>query len=255
MAHCKKVKDHLTRIPLRNKNYFYKNEIILPDVTIESSEENNQILHYVTANRNIDHHCSTKKFVDIFLRDAHVLRSDAEMLTYALGCIDPTLNGLITEFGVCTGKTINIIAALNPFSIIAGFDSFEGIQEDWRVGAPKYTFKITNGELPPLLANVDIYKGYFDETIPTFVKDSKGTPLSFIHVDCDLYSSTKTIFSMLKEQIVPGTIILFDEYFNYDGWERHEHKAFQEFIKETHRTFTYLAYNRYHEQVLVRINA
>ena len=139
--------------------------------------------------------------------------------------------------------------------MIVGFDSFEGIQEDWRVGAPKYTFKIKNGELPPLLANVDIYKGYFEETLPTFVKDSNGMPISFIHADCDLYSSTKTIFSILKNQIVPGTIILFDEYFNYDGWEQHEHKAFREFIEETNLNFTYLAYNQYHEQVLVRINA
>ncbi len=60
---------------------------------------------------------------------------------------------------------------------------------------------------------------------------------------------------MLKDQIVPGTIILFDEYFNYDGWEQHEHKAFREFIEETNLNFTYLAYNQYHEQVLVRINA
>ncbi len=242
-------------VPLRNKNYFYNNEIILPDVNVESSEENNQILHYVTANRNIDHHGSTKKFKETFLKDANALKSDAEILTYALGCIDPTLNGLITEFGVCTGKTINIIAALNPFSMIVGFDSFEGIQEDWRVGAPKYTFKIKNGELPPLLANVDIYKGYFEDTLPIFVEDSNGIPISFIHVDCDLYSSTKTIFSMLKDQIVPGTIILFDEYFNYDGWEQHEHKAFREFIEKTNLNFTYLAYNQYHEQVLVRINA
>ena len=55
-------------------------------------------------------------------------------------------------------------------------------------------------------------------------------PVAFIHVDCDLYSSTKTIFSLLSDRIVPGTIILFDEYFNYPNWQQHEYKALQEFV-------------------------
>jgi hypothetical protein len=52
---------------------------------------------------------------------------------------------------------------------------------------------------------------------------------------------------------VEGTVIVFDEYFNYPGWENHEFKAFQEFVEQTNLKYEYLAYNRRHEQVAVKI--
>ena len=50
---------------------------------------------------------------------------------------------------------------------------------------------------------------------------------SFLHIDSDLYSSARTVLFLLHEQIVSGTIIEFDEYFNYPNWKQHEYKAFQ----------------------------
>jgi hypothetical protein len=240
-------------IPLRNKNYFYNDQIILPDVEITNVEQNNQILHYITANRDIANHESTKKFVFDYLSDCEIFACDADVLTYALSCINKNLEGYILEFGVCTGKTINIIAALNSHSLVYGFDSFDGLPEDWRVGAGKNTFKIRNKKIPPLLANVDIYEGYFEETLPQFLIETPENSISFIHMDCDLYSSTKTVLNTLKKRIKKGTFILFDEYFNYDGWEDHEHKAFVEFIDDSGLSFEYVAYNKYHEQVLIKI--
>lgn len=55
----------------------------------------------------------------------------------------------------------------------------------------------------------------------------------------------------LKERIVPGTIILFDEFYNYTGWEHGEYKAFSEFIAATGKSFSYLGYGQ--EQVAVII--
>lgn len=52
-------------------------------------------------------------------------------------------------------------------------------------------------------------------------------------VTIDLYSSAKTILTLLKKQIVTGTVIQFDEYFNYPSFELHELKAFHEFLDET----------------------
>ena len=69
----------------------------------------------------------------------------------------------------------------------------------------------------------------------------------------DLYSSTRTIFKLLGERFVAGTVILFDEYFNYPNWERHEFKAFQELVTERRIKYTYLAYAR--QQVVVRIDS
>ena len=63
-------------------------------------------------------------------------------------------------------------------------------------------------------------------------------------MDCDLYSSTRTILEGLASQIVAGTVIQFDEYFNYPGWREHEFKAFHEFIAERGLSYEYLGYTR-----------
>jgi hypothetical protein len=76
-------------------------------------------------------------------------------------------------------------------------------------------------------------------------------PIAFMHVDCDLYSSTKTIFEFLGDAIGPGTVILFDEYFNYPNWEQHEYKAFQEFSEKCGVKYRYLAFARQQVAVLI----
>lgn len=97
-----------------------------------------------------------------------------------------------------------------------------------------------NGNLPQVNKNVRLVKGWFNETLPAFIKEH-SEPCAFIHVDCDLYSSTKTIFDNLKNQICTGTVIAFDEYFNYPGWQEGEYKAFMEFIAWSGLEFEYIA--------------
>ena len=66
--------------------------------------------------------------------------------------------------------------------------------------------------------NVVLIKGWFDRTLSLFMKDVvNDKQLALLHVDCDLYSSTKTIFDIFEINIRPGTIIVFDELFNYTG--------------------------------------
>jgi hypothetical protein len=55
----------------------------------------------------------------------------------------------------------------------------------------------------------------------------------------------------LRDRLQPGTLIVFDEYFNYPNWERHEFKAWQEFVARHKITYEYLAFAR--QQVAVRI--
>jgi len=61
-------------------------------------------------------------------------------------------------------------------------------------------------------------------------------------VDCDIYSSTKTIFQYLADRIVSGTIINFDEYHNYSGMQFHEYLAFQEFVEKYNVKYTFLGF-------------
>ena len=77
--------------------------------------------------------------------------------------------------------------------------------------------------------------------------------MAFMHVDCDLYSSTKTVFDVLGDRVVAGTIIQLDDYFNYPGWQQGEHKAFQEFVESRQLTFEYLGYYRHGAALAVRI--
>ncbi|QNK58368.1 TylF/MycF/NovP-related O-methyltransferase [Paenibacillus sp. PAMC21692] len=160
------------------------------------------------------------------------------------------IEGSILEFGVFEGASINYIADHFNGKTVYGFDSFKGLPEDWIPGNEKGTFSLTT--LPKVKPNVKLVEGWFDETIPLF-KKSNNENCAFIHIDCDLYSSTKTVFEQLRDRIVSGTIIVFDEYFNYPGWKNGEHKAFIELIGEERLEFEYIGYVVCSMQVAVRI--
>lgn len=190
---------------------------------------------------------SSEKYIELYMKDATVLHDKFTALDFAWDNI--SINGLICEFGVYSGLTVNYIAAKTD-DTVHGFDSFEGLPEDWREDFPKGKFALDT--LPYVLENVQLHKGWFDDTLPEFLNDHQQ-PMSFIHIDCDLYSSTKTVLNLCKDRILPKTVIVFDEYFNYPDWENGEHKAFQEFVQENNLKYRYLCYNSQHEQVAVVI--
>lgn len=173
-------------------------------------------------------------------------------LTDALNQV--SLDGLFMEFGVWKGETVTHIAKTCPQKTIHGFDSFEGLQEEWNNSPPGH-FNL-NGELPVVPSNVRLHKGYFCDVLPIFKQQiPKKQPIAFLHVDCDLYSSTKDIFRELGEHIVPGTIIAFDDFLYNTNWIQHEPLAFAEFLKERpDLTFTYITYTGSH-QVVVKMLA
>ncbi len=192
----------------------------------------------------------TVDYIEAKMPDALGFDTQRELLEYCLAQ-RPT-DGHCLEFGVFTGGTIRFTAARVGGRTIHGFDSFEGLPEAWggfNLGKGAFDVK---GRLPRVPANVTLHRGWFDNTIPPWLVSNAG-PLAFVHIDCDLYSSTQTIFKLLKDRFAPGTIILFDEYFNYPNWERQEYQAFQEFIAENNIRYTYLGFAR--QQVAVRIDA
>ena len=157
---------------------------------------------------------------------------------------------LFLEFGTYKGELINFCSSLIPEAKFYGFDSFEGLPESfsiWKRG--RFDIK---GKLPKVNKNVSLIKGYFNETLPKFLEEHKEKA-SFIHIDCDLYSSTKTVFDNIYDRIVPNTVIQFDEYYNYPGWRNHEFKAFQEFCKKYSVEYEYIGIS--HMQVAVVIKS
>ena len=160
--------------------------------------------------------------------------------------------GIVLEFGVFQGKSINALADFLKDRLIYGFDSFEGLPEDWVYGTFKGHFDV-QGILPRVKENVVLIKGWFNETLPSFIDQHKGETCAFIHIDCDLYSSAEMVLSSLSSMITTGTIIVFDEYFNYPGWEEGEFRAFKEFLEETGFQYRYLGYVSTGEAVAIQI--
>jgi hypothetical protein len=146
--------------------------------------------------------------------------------------------GLIVEFGVNKGRTVNFFAE-RVDDVVHGFDSFEGLPESWKGNTDTSNAWRNQGQLPEVRKNVKLHTGWFNETLPGFLETHKDN-FGFMHVDCDIYSSTKTIFDFCASRIVPGTIILFDEYFNFPFWQEHEFKAFQEFVQDNNVNFQYI---------------
>ena len=177
-----------------------------------------------------------------------VFSSREELLDYAIKQANKT--GLFIEFGVGCGYSVNYIAErIN--GIIFGFDSFLGLPGKWNDYFDVGAFSL-QGRPPACRENVKLVVGLFEETLPKFIKDY-SEPLSFLHIDCDLYSSTKTVFKYLGDRINSGVIIVFDEYFNVCYWKHNEFKAFQEFVAERKILYDYLGYNSKGSQVAVRI--
>jgi hypothetical protein len=159
------------------------------------------------------------------------------------------IRGLYCEFGVYRGETLNFIASLVAGEV-HGFDSFEGLPEDWKQGHEKGTFALE--ALPQVRPNVRLHKGWFEDTIPAF-REQHPEQIAFLHLDADLYSSTRTVFELLGDAIVAGTVIAFDEFFNYPGWCEGEYKAFMEFCRERNVEVCYLGFVRRGEQITAKI--
>ena len=172
----------------------------------------------------------------------HLLKSAVEAVQTA---------GLNCEFGVHEGFTINRIAQYVGDETVFGFDSFEGLPEDWTSRMPKGFFK--RSSLPKVRDNCKLHVGWFDETLPPFKKEVKDQPIQLLHIDSDLYSSAVTILTTLKKNIVPGTVIVFDEYFNYPGWQLDEFKAWQEFVAKNAIKYEYIGYVSRHQKVAIRV--
>lgn len=180
---------------------------------------------------------------------APAFRKKKKLLSYALSKVE--VEGKYLEFGVWKGNTINHIATKRPNETIYGFDSFEGLPEDWQATYPKGYFKVDS--LPAVKQNVKLIKGWFDETLPKFLKEQGDFKVAFIHNDSDLYSSTKTMFNCLKNHIQNGTVIVFDELLNYPGWEDNEYKALTEFLDDTGYKVEYLGYVSTGKQMAIKL--
>jgi hypothetical protein len=141
---------------------------------------------------------------------------------------------LYLEFGVFEGVATQYWSKIlrNPESRLHGFDSFEGLPEDWNSDFRKGYFS-TEGLVPQIAdSRVKFFKGWFHETLPAY--QCPDHEVLFLNLDADIYSSTIFVLRSLRDRIVPGTYIYFDEFSHTE----HEFRAFKEFMRETGMKFS-----------------
>ena len=161
---------------------------------------------------------------------------------------------LYLEFGVWKGDSIRQWSDLlkNSHSRLHGFDSFEGLPENWDNHGTSILEKghfSKLGVVPQVSdSRVKFFKGWFEDTLPKY--EFVECPVLVLFLDADLYSSTSYVLKTLRPHITVGTIIYFDEF-----WDRlHELKAFEEFLTETGMSFELLAATHGMRQVAFRRN-
>ena len=158
---------------------------------------------------------------------------------------DAATTGYIVECGAGAGKSLKTLVALaQPNQLVFGFDSFEGLPEDWKMNEehtwPSGSFAFD--EIPDM-PGVELRIGWFADTLPIWKKEHPGR-IALLHIDADLYSSCTTVLEELNDQIHVGTIIVSDDHFykpshgtshEYTLWEQGQYRAFEEWLEKYDR--------------------
>lgn len=144
------------------------------------------------------------------------------------------------EFGVYKGESANFFSKY--VNKLYCFDGFEGLMEDWLgTSVPKGSAN-ANKKIPKLNSNIEPVVGWVEDTLENFLK--KHNPkINFVHMDMDTYSPTKFALEKIKPYLVKDAIILFDELYNFVGWEHGEYKALKEVFKDNEFEYKAFAIN------------
>jgi predicted O-methyltransferase YrrM len=180
-------------------------------------------------------------YIAVAMPEALALRSREALWDYAIR--NAERHGLWLEFGVFKGYSINYLARRTDGRVF-GFDSFHGLQEDWRgVGHTRGTFDLA-GHLPRVRSNVSLVAGWFGDTLPRFLA-ANPAPLSLLHLDCDTYEATTQVLGLIVERLTPKTVIIMDDYHGFWGYRDGQFRAWAEFVAAYGLVYRYAAFNRH----------
>ena len=162
---------------------------------------------------------------------------------------DKEKNKFYLEFGVFKGTSTNLFA--DYVKTIYGFDSFEGLREDWAGSILAKGFFNLNKKIPELKSNVVPVVGWIQDTLEDFLKQH-NPKINFVHVDVDTYETSLYILKSIKPYLDKNAIILFDELYNFPGWRNGEYKALQETFNENEYKFR--AFSISGMEVVIQLN-
>jgi hypothetical protein len=153
------------------------------------------------------------------------------------------------EFGVSGAYSFKwwIGNCINPDSRFYGFDTFEGLPENWGT--------YNKGDMAANIPDIDdpraeFVKGLFQETLPKFLLSHNLTngKRKVIHLDADLFSSTLYALTTMAPYLRKGDILIFDEF----NVPNHEFFAFKIFCDSYYfKTKLLGAVNNYYQVALI----
>jgi hypothetical protein len=150
-------------------------------------------------------------------------------------------NGLHLEMGVFDGGSIKYFGRNFPDRQFYGFDSFIGLREAWAGNQFLAGSFDRKGKIPRVPQNVELLKGWFHETLPTFLNANTDL-ISFLHMDADTYESTVEVLSIVRQRLRIGSVIIFDEYLGFPNWQMGEFRAWKEFVTAHKCEYRYLGF-------------
>jgi len=148
---------------------------------------------------------------------------------------------LYLEFGVHRGGSMRYWSRLlrNPDSRLHGFDSFEGLPHDWRLEGHERGYFSTGGSPPELDdPRVAFFVGWFEDTLPRYSWTEHDALV--VMLDADLYASTSTVLSHVRDHLVPGSYLYFDQFHHRCD----ELRAFAELVDEHELRFRLVGASR-----------
>lgn len=139
------------------------------------------------------------------------------------------IDGDYAEFGSYSGMTFRLafdqIRRREIKRHMWAFDSFQGLPEPaspldihprWKKGAMAMGVEVFQRVCNSHGIPRDCYtvvQGLYEETLAKMRDDAPPTNIAIAYLDCDMYSSTKTVLEFLVPRLKHGMIIAFDDYF------------------------------------------
>jgi hypothetical protein len=164
------------------------------------------------------------------------------------------MQGLYLDFGTLTGNVIKVMSSLLPNNIIYGFDSYKGYPEEFGVQS-KGAWGIPIPTNFP--SNTKLVVGLFQDTLYDFLKE-KQQKINIIHIDCDLYDSTKCVLDECYSYMQIGTVVQFNGLFNRNVigdtlyWFNDELTAWNDFVKEKNIDWSWIGSQGFSASMLIK---
>lgn len=194
--------------------------------------------------------------VRLFKSDSATPRNDFDgrnaLLDHAVRHV--TSSGLFVQCGLRNIDALNFLArVLPPEQIIHGVGSLETVLEERPLGNTRRGV-CRSDEPPKVRSNVRLHTGWIEESFPAFL-DQNREPIAFLYLDLEDYAANQLVLNRIGNRFSPGAIIVFEEYFNFPGWEQFGYRAFQEWIAGSPFQYEYIGFTPRHYSVAVKLFA